>query len=557
KGLDEMSRHDAALREANPQFKGVDAELFNEVNDLRQLCDRRATEINHLAYQMKDFAVHLAANGQNTDPNVVAILKAKVNDLLPRQALAMHGTADVLEGKGAAAHFAESLKPLAARIDAFAAKPDAGIGDAEVEQIQSEIARMKAAVATVRREGIPSGNGRMRVAEDILSAVDSMLAKAEAAFSRSKNLVGDAMRRNTLETMRGLMAFDGSRQKEVEKNCPHAKALFDARDAFLKDLQAYVDSAAEDPSSQKTKNLFNAALGSAFDMRDAAKKVTVKVAREMGADFYRFQTRARGAHTVMAHLKALMRRVDETPTERLLTGASARSLFAGQVSVPDVVEARARGLREMDVDPSTAPDRLESSKRLGAGGAGEVFELQFAGGKTFVFKGETESRGGLSTQSVGAGAAYAPEQQVVQLNLASRAVADKLGFGGHIVKYSVGSHEGTFGMFMEKAKGMGVNDYRADSSKAPPGGLSADKISGSPPKTASACAAKSGASSTSSSGSTPSPGSSTGTTPTTSSSWTPAPSRSPCRASTTTPPSPPSWRGRANTSSTKSAPAPS
>ena len=61
--LDAMSRHEDEMRQANPQFKGVDAGLFNEVNDLRQLCDRRATEINHLAYQMKDFAVHLAAQG--------------------------------------------------------------------------------------------------------------------------------------------------------------------------------------------------------------------------------------------------------------------------------------------------------------------------------------------------------------------------------------------------------------------------------------------------------------------------------------------------------------
>ena len=61
--LDAMSRHEDEVRQENPQFKGVDAELFNEVNDLRQLCDRRATEINHLAYQMKDFAVHLAAQG--------------------------------------------------------------------------------------------------------------------------------------------------------------------------------------------------------------------------------------------------------------------------------------------------------------------------------------------------------------------------------------------------------------------------------------------------------------------------------------------------------------
>ena len=64
-----MSRHEDEMRQANPQFKGVDVGLFNEVNDLRQLCDRRATEINHLAYQMKDFAVHLAAQGKNADPN--------------------------------------------------------------------------------------------------------------------------------------------------------------------------------------------------------------------------------------------------------------------------------------------------------------------------------------------------------------------------------------------------------------------------------------------------------------------------------------------------------
>jgi beta-glucosidase-like glycosyl hydrolase len=46
------------------------------VNDLRQLCDRRATEINTLAYQMQGFAMHLVANGEDADPNVKAILKA-------------------------------------------------------------------------------------------------------------------------------------------------------------------------------------------------------------------------------------------------------------------------------------------------------------------------------------------------------------------------------------------------------------------------------------------------------------------------------------------------
>ena len=97
--------------------------LFNEVNDLRQLCDRRAMEINHLAYQMKDFAVHLAAQGKNADPNVVAILKAKVNELLPRQALAMHGTADALAT--VSEEVSSKLRPIAEKIDAFRRNPSA------------------------------------------------------------------------------------------------------------------------------------------------------------------------------------------------------------------------------------------------------------------------------------------------------------------------------------------------------------------------------------------------------------------------------------------------
>ena len=63
KNLDSISRHDAEMREENPQYKGVDAACRNAVDDFRLLCDRRATEINHLAFQMKDFAVHLAENG--------------------------------------------------------------------------------------------------------------------------------------------------------------------------------------------------------------------------------------------------------------------------------------------------------------------------------------------------------------------------------------------------------------------------------------------------------------------------------------------------------------
>ena len=148
KSLDAMSRHDAAMRQANSKFKGVDEVLLNEVNDLRQLCDRRATEINTLAYQMQGFAMHLVANGEDADPNVKAILAAKVNELLPRQALAMHGTADALATVNE--EVSGKLRPLAERIDAFRSNPSATIGTDEFNALQSDIEKMKAALTEER-----------------------------------------------------------------------------------------------------------------------------------------------------------------------------------------------------------------------------------------------------------------------------------------------------------------------------------------------------------------------------------------------------------------------
>ena len=89
-------RNEEQVRSANAKYKGISEDLINGVNEFTMICDRRMMEIDQLAWQMKNFAVYLAANGENADPNITAILKAKVNDLMPRQALAMHGTADAL-----------------------------------------------------------------------------------------------------------------------------------------------------------------------------------------------------------------------------------------------------------------------------------------------------------------------------------------------------------------------------------------------------------------------------------------------------------------------------
>ena len=187
KSLDAMSRHEDEMRQANPQFRGVDVGLFNEVNDLRQLCDRRAMEIDQLACQMKNFAVHLAAQGKNADPNIVAILKAKVNELLPRQALAMHGTADALATVNE--EVSSKLRPVAEKIDAFRRNPSAAIGTDEFNALQSDIATMKAALRDIRKNGIAVAGGRMVVAKDVMKALEWEVSKAEELFKTARHEV--------------------------------------------------------------------------------------------------------------------------------------------------------------------------------------------------------------------------------------------------------------------------------------------------------------------------------------------------------------------------------
>ena len=150
KRLDAVVRHDREMRDANPDYRGVDEDIRNEIVEMRQLCDRRSTEIRNLSYQMRDFALQLADQGLEPDPNLRTILRAKVNDLLPRQALAMHGTADSL----AAVSEASKLKALAAKIDAYKNNPALTLDDNAIAEIKSDIRTFKLALEKIKREGV-------------------------------------------------------------------------------------------------------------------------------------------------------------------------------------------------------------------------------------------------------------------------------------------------------------------------------------------------------------------------------------------------------------------
>ena len=184
--------------------------LRNQVDDFRQLCDRRATEINRLAIQMREFAMHLAAHGRNEDPNVVAILDAKAKELLPRQALAMHGTVDALASVDA--QVTTQLRPLAERIDAFRANPAATLDSQEFAALQGDIQTMKSALASVREHGVkaagdPDGQ-RMVVPKDIVEALEQTLVRVERHFETARREVMAKVCAKQLDTAKSLLVLD-------------------------------------------------------------------------------------------------------------------------------------------------------------------------------------------------------------------------------------------------------------------------------------------------------------------------------------------------------------
>jgi hypothetical protein len=476
KGLDALVRHDAQMRAENPQYKGVDAKVYNEIADFRLLCDRRATEIGALARQMKDFAVHLAANGQNADPNVAAILRAKASALLPRQALAMHGTADALATVNQ--NLTAQLRPIAEKIDTFRRNPTASISRNELATLKTEIATMKAAIEDLRKNGLPSGGGRMLVPKDILKALETEVAKAEDLFKNARREARATILRNYVETAKKLYTLPDPIENAARRDSQKIGVMLDRRDEFLEALEALAN-AVSDPS-KKTDDLNN--LGRDLFQKGGRLRIAAiaapKLAKPSMQAFDDMTNHLRGVAPMVEEIIGIINKF--RTQDRFFTGAEAMAVFKGELSVSSVVEARARGLRDSDVDPANEDANIVADRPLATGAGGAVYELERADGTSVIFKGETESRTGLQAIAVGGGGNYDVAQKAVNLNFAAQKGAEALGMGGLLVRYSAGVHKGVFGFYMEKAKGATGREFTHGRASAADG-LTAAEIKKLPP----------------------------------------------------------------------------
>ena len=497
-GLRAMSRNEAQMKAGNPQFKGVDQKLLYEVDEMRFLCDRRGTEISRLAFQMREFALYQAAEGNSADPNITAILKAKVNELLPRQALAMHGTADALST--VSEQVAGKLRPVAEKIEAFRNNPSASLDSKAYKALQSDIATMKAALQDIRTNGIEVGGGRLMVADDIVGALEKEVGKAEDMFKSAKRAVLEKVFDNYMTTMESLLCMAESeeihqfqvsddknlmgmlvlRNKVMNDMTDAAKLVLDAMDKADAPDEKTGDKSAAALGSKELEAKINGIIKESISLTRKANAVELSPSPSSQA-YNAMVRRLRGASSAVAGFFKAVSNVYKGDRE-FFTGAEAMGVFNGTISVSSIVETRARGLEDSDVDPANEDANIVGERQLGAGAAGTVFELTRSDGVKVVFKGETESRTGLADLAVGSGHNYNLGQETVNLNIAAKNAANVLGMGDLIVDYSVGTHKGVFGFYMEKAKGMTACSFvHGKSSGSPDAGMSAADLKRLPP----------------------------------------------------------------------------
>ena len=191
----------------------VDAELQNAFTEVQFQCDRRVSEIDSIVFKMYQLVHQDAVENPAADPKTTALLNATFKELMPREAIMGHGTAESLEIINKT--FGERMRPLAEKLDAFAADGSKVLSGEDILALQRDMADMKSALENVRKNGLNEtvmtnheGKeifGENGVAITKMTEVDSsLLDEMEKLLADVSNQIADA---RNVSVMRSRQVF--------------------------------------------------------------------------------------------------------------------------------------------------------------------------------------------------------------------------------------------------------------------------------------------------------------------------------------------------------------
>lgn len=506
-------------------------ELADSLEEAVLQCDRRSCEIQTLVCQFADI---LENDPIPTDQAVVDRLSQTLERLLPRQALQMHGNDAALAAmKKTVEPLAKRLDELSKTQG-----QGARLSNEEVAAIGREIDTMSNALKAAAKRGVAGDSGigvdrtLFTAAKDILDAVggrlanarreivkESMVNFAEKTFAPVPLKILDPKFLPILQVLSPNVAQFVSRREKL-RNAALAYAKDPSAENYGK-LKAAADEYAESKGeldllkrglNKLADSMSGALIGRGGD-REREKSVTdvlttaVKnskaldvdgkaAAKALAADFaklyipfapdvladsgkneytlsaLRFASVSNGAPSQAVHLKLMHETAENMSNADFLTSDTVRAAFEGKLRFTTLVEARLHGMKDEDVDPKLDDINQVSTVKRGSGSFNTVYEVGYKDGTSFIFKPEAPGRQAMENLTLAKG--IEATQMVAQLNIASQKTADALGLGDVMVKTTVGSHKGEFGIFMEKAKGVEAEDFTklGKSVKPPEGDLS-------------------------------------------------------------------------------------
>ena len=438
----------------------VAGETFDSICEMALACDRRQSEIATLSMQLADA---VAQNGD--DPEVAARLDATVGSLLPRQALSMHGNESAIEKLRA------HLQPLAARLDDFAARPNASISNAEFMGYAVEVIDAAAALEKAAREGFPTGDGgRVMPDKSFLDAAVKLVSfareKLENAREKICNVSLNHFAQNVLGVSDDFAVIYEENLPALEQSCPNLAKAARLRHELGKLALGYVKEQTKDAVSRMNTIVVKMTKLDQKAIDEEVKSIRAAVKSDGEDDMTPEDWDALAAsfkcvgatYTQVVHFVNMVRgSMAKLSPEQFLSTSSARALVEGRLQFSSLVEARIHGMSDGDVDPQLDDSRMVSSKKLGSGGANTVHLVTYADGRECVFKPEAAGRQGMARILLSKD--YRADQQVANLNLATQTAALALGLAGLVPKCSVGSHKGQYGLFMDRAPGMESREF--------------------------------------------------------------------------------------------------
>ena len=480
--------------------KASDAATQSALEEIMLQCDRRVAEIETLALQMAEI---VDKGGDKVQERADALAGGKISAFTSKDAL------DKFDRGSALAAMKAEIKPLADRLAGYAQGLARSITEADVESCTQELNVLKAKFSDAAASGKIEVGGRtvfcdrsmLAEAAKLLSGVEDKIASmhrdiikgamrnlVEKSFPFLKNEIFEARFETELSNVRTL---DGDNAGElahfvklmnvlrnlalayVESPTPENKAALENAAEVLRGMDR---SGAIDCLDQ---SFFSRAVpggGASAEFKEALKKFKVEVAGEQGKQVLKdmavtVRRAYAGIDVAVAHLEELGKKLDAGPENKVYVSSWVLGAFRGEQTVSSIVEARAHGYSDSDIDARIDDANVDKSYELGSGAFNTVTLVKLKDGSEWVFKPEMPAC--LTTSFSSHYHGMAKNMEFTRVNLAVQQTANRLGLNDVMVTTKAGTHKGRFGMFMEKAPGLTGKKYlKANEEKVGEGKLS-------------------------------------------------------------------------------------